>query len=121
MYKNYITRSDVAHEPVLKLYQVVCNTTYNAFHNNKGKVIMEVDGFDNVRLPIYQSFTHNGFYNNYAYGLHCDKTTFGRCRWGSRATVVAGSAGQVRLEILIQASFLRAHHFCSKKKMFTFS
>ena len=79
---------------LFKLYQVVCNTTYNAFHNNKGKVIVEVDGFDNVRLPIYQSFTHNGFYNNYAYGLHCDKTTFGRCRWGSRATVVAGSAGQ---------------------------
>ena len=94
MYRNYITRSDVAHEPVIKLFQVVCNASYNAFHNNKGKYIMEVDGFDNVRLPIYQSFTHNGFYNNFAYGLHCEKTTFGRCRWGSRATVVAGSAGQ---------------------------
>ena len=56
--------------------------------------IMEVTGFDNVRLPIYQSFTHNGFYNNFAYGLHCEKTTFGHCRWGNRATVVAGSAGQ---------------------------
>ena len=55
---------------------------------------MEVTGFDNVRLPIYQSFTHNGFYNNFAYGLHCEKTTFGHCRWGNRATVVAGSAGQ---------------------------
>ena len=94
MYQNYMTRSDVFHEPVVKMYQVVCNTSYNTFHNNKGKSIMEVTGFDNVRLPIYQSFTHNGFYNNFAYGLHCDHTIFGRCRWGNRATVVAGSAGQ---------------------------
>ena len=94
MYRNYITRSNVSHEPVIKFNQVVCNTTYNTFHNNRGKIIMEVTGFDNVRLPIYQSFTHNGFYNNFAYGLHCEKTTFGYCRWGSRATVVAGSAGQ---------------------------
>ena len=55
---------------------------------------MEVTGFDNVRLPIYQSFTHNGFYNNFAYGLHCEQTTYQRCNWGSRATVVAGSAGK---------------------------
>ena len=94
MYQNYITRSDVAHEPVIKMYQVVCNTTFNTIHNNRGKSIMEVTGFDNVRLPIYQSFTHNGFYNNFAYGLHCEKTSFGHCRWGNRATVVAGSAGQ---------------------------
>ena len=55
---------------------------------------MEVTGFDNVRLPIYQSFTHNGFYNNLAYGLHCEQTTYQRCNWGSRATVIAGSAGK---------------------------
>ena len=54
MYKNYITRSDIPHEPVVKFSQVVCNTSYNAFHNNRGKVIMEVTGFDNVRLPIYR-------------------------------------------------------------------
>ena len=62
------------------LFQVVCNTSYNTIHNNRGKHIMEVTGFNNVRLPIYQSFTHNGFYNNYAYGLHCDMTTLGYCR-----------------------------------------
>jgi hypothetical protein len=61
--------------------QVVCNTSYNTIHNNRGKHIMEVTGFNNVRLPIYQSFTHNGFYNNYAYGLHCDMTTLGYCRF----------------------------------------
>ena len=59
---------------------------------------MEVTGFDNVRLPIYQSFTHNGFYNNFAYGLHCEQTTYQRCNWGSRATVVAGSAGNDNLD-----------------------
>lgn len=108
MYKNYFTRSDVAHEPVVKLYQVVCNTTYNAFHNNKGKVIMEVDGFDNVRLPIYQSFTHNGFYNNYAYGLHCDKTTFGRCR--CVPTYISHQIGSHETPFdLVQNSF---HYIC---------
>ena len=58
----------------------MCNTSYNTIHNNRGKHIMEVTRFNNVRLPIYQSFTHNGFYNNYAYGLHCDMTTLGYCR-----------------------------------------
>jgi len=80
MYQNYITRSDVAHEPVIKFFQVVCNSSYNTIHNNRGKSIMEVTGFENVRLPIYQSFTHNGFLNNFAYGLHCDYTTLGFCR-----------------------------------------
>ena len=95
LYRNYMTRNNVSHEPVVQMNQVVCNATHNTFFNNRGKVIMEVTGFDNVRLPIYQSFTHNGFHNNYAYGLHCDHTTLltRRCAWGSRATVVAGSAG----------------------------
>ena len=95
LYRNYMTRNNVSHEPVVKMNQVVCNATRNTFFNNRGKVIMEVTGFDNVRLPIYQSFTHNGWHNNHAYGLHCDKTTLltRRCAWGSRATVLAGSAG----------------------------
>ena len=76
------------------MYQVVCNASYNTIHNNRGKSIMEVTGFTSVRLPIYQTFTHNGFYNNFAYGLHCELTTYGTCRWGTRATVIAGSAGQ---------------------------
>ena len=84
----------MSHEAVIKLDQVVCNASYNTIHNNRGKSIMEVTGFNSVRLPIYQTFTHNGFYNNFAYGLHCEQTTYGTCRWGTRATVVAGSAGQ---------------------------
>ena len=94
MYNNYMTRNNVSHEAVLKMDKVVCNASHNTFFNNRGKVIMEVGGFDNVRLPIYQSFTHNGFHNNFAYGLHCDRTTLRRCQWGSRTTVLAGSAGQ---------------------------
>ena len=99
LYRNYMTRNNVSHEPVIQMNQVVCNATYNTFFNNRGKVIMEVTGFDNVRLPIFQSFTHNGFHNNRAYGLHCDQTTLltRTCAlqesWGSRATVLAGSAG----------------------------
>ncbi len=80
LFRNYITRSNVSHESVMRMMQVVCNASYNTFHNNAGKMIVEVTGFHNVRLPIYQSFTHNGFYNNYAYGLHCDMTTLGYCR-----------------------------------------
>ncbi len=94
LYRNYVTRSDVPHEPVVRMLQVVCNASFNTFHYNRGKAILEVTGFHNVRLPIYQSFTHNGFYDNFAYGLHCEMTTLGRCRWGNRATIVAGSAGQ---------------------------
>lgn len=94
LFRNYFTRNNVTHEPVIKLLQVVCNVSHNTVHNNYGKSIMDVTGFNNVRLPIYQSFTHNGFYNNIAYGLHCEKTSLGHCRWGSRATIVAGSAGQ---------------------------
>merc|ERR1719273_565725 len=94
MYRNYMTRNNVSHEAVIKMDQVVCNASFNTFFNNRGKVIMEIGGFDNVRLPIYQRFTHNGFHNNFAYGKHCDRTTLNRCQWGSRATVLAGSAGQ---------------------------
>ena len=94
MYRNYMTRNNVSHLPVVVMNQVVCNTSYNTFFNNYGKVILEITGYNNVRLPIYQSFTHNGFHNNFAYGLHCDRTTLKRCQWGSRATIVAGSAGQ---------------------------
>ncbi|QQP38367.1 Putative LOC100120269, partial [Caligus rogercresseyi] len=92
--KNYFTRSDVPYDTAISLDQVVCNATFNTFHNNRGKSIMEVKGFSNVRLPIYQSFTHNGFFNNEAYGDHCDKTTLQRCTYGIRATVIAGSPGQ---------------------------
>jgi hypothetical protein len=71
---------------------------------------MEVTGFDNVRLPIYQSFTHNGFYNNFAYGLHCEQTTYQRCNWGSRATVVVES---IMCETLInwQSNIIKPCHF----------
>ena len=94
MYRNYMTRNNVSFKPVVVMNQVVCNTSFNTFFNNYGKVILEITGFSNVRLPIYQSFTHNGFHKNIAYGNHCDKTTLKYCDWGSRATVVAGSAGQ---------------------------
>jgi len=93
LYRNYMTRNNVSHEPVVQMNQVVCNATWNTFFNNRGKEILYITGFDNVRLPIYQKFIHNGFHNNFAYGLHCDRTTLKRCAWGSRATVVAGSAG----------------------------
>lgn len=109
LFKNYITRSNLSHESVIRLFQVVCNASYNTIHNNRGKAIMEVTGFDSVRLPIYQTFTHNGFYNNFAYGLHCEQTTYGNCNWGTRATVVAGSAGQEYVDNVFYNRYLNVH------------
>jgi hypothetical protein len=47
---------------LLKLLQVVSNFSYNYVHDNWGYHILEVSGFEKVRLPIYQSTSHNGFY-----------------------------------------------------------
>jgi len=47
---------------LLKYLQVVSNFTYNYVHDNWGYYILEVSGFEKVRLPIYQTTSHNGFY-----------------------------------------------------------
>jgi hypothetical protein len=47
---------------LLKLLQVVSNFSYNYVHDNWGYHILEVSGFEKVRLPIYQTTSHNGFY-----------------------------------------------------------
>ncbi|PZC85077.1 hypothetical protein B5X24_HaOG202841 [Helicoverpa armigera] len=82
IYRNYFTRNRVPFSDVIILRQVVSNFTYNYVHDNTGMRILEVSGFDKVRLPIYQTTSHNGFYKNYA----TDRE--------GRATVVAGTAGQ---------------------------
>nr|CAD7425800.1 unnamed protein product [Timema monikensis] len=61
---------------------VVSNFTYNYVHDNRGQFILEVSGFEKVRLPIYQTTSHNGFYKNFA----LDRL--------SRGTIIAGTAGQ---------------------------
>lgn len=43
---------------------------------------MEVSGFQRVRLPIYQSTSHNTLYLNYALDRN------------NRGTILAGTAGQ---------------------------
>jgi len=40
----------------------VSNFSYNYVHDNWGYHILEVSGFEKVRLPIYQTTSHNGFY-----------------------------------------------------------
>lgn len=82
IYRNYFTRNRVPFDDVIVLRQVVSNFTYNYVHDNTGLRILEVSGFDKVRLPIYQTTSHNGFYKNYA----TDRE--------GRATIVAGTAGQ---------------------------
>lgn len=82
LFHNYITQNKAAYENVIRLKQVVSNFTYNYVHSNTGGQIMDVSGFERVRLPIYQSTSHNGFYSNVA------------TDWRGRATIVAGTAGQ---------------------------
>ncbi|KAB0799954.1 hypothetical protein PPYR_07834 [Photinus pyralis] len=82
IYRNYFTRNVAVYENNIVLKQVVSNFSFNYIKRNIGLQNLEVSGFDKVRLPIYQTTTHNGFYNNYA--VHTD----------SRSTIVAGTAGQ---------------------------
>lgn len=61
-YRNIVTRNDANFANVITLTQVVSNLTENFIHANRGNYIMEVSGFEKVRLPIYQSCTHNSFF-----------------------------------------------------------
>jgi hypothetical protein len=81
-YRNIVTRNNANFHDVVYLSQVVSNLSENYFHANRGEHIMEVSGFEKVRLPIYQSCTHNSFYLNEAIDIE-DKTT-----------IIAGSTGQ---------------------------
>ncbi|XP_019892680.2 protein bark beetle isoform X1 [Musca domestica] len=82
LYRNYFAQNQAGYEDVIRLRQVVSNFSYNYVHSNVGGRIVEVSGFEKVRLPIYQSTAHNGFYRNIA------------TNWMGRATIVAGTAGQ---------------------------
>lgn len=62
LFKNYFAQNEAAYRDVIVLRQVVSNFTNNYVHSNKGGRIMEVSGFDKVRLPIYQTTSQNGFY-----------------------------------------------------------
>ncbi|XP_055386247.1 protein bark beetle [Condylostylus longicornis] len=82
IFKNYFSQNKANYEVVIRLQQVVSNFTHNYVHSNQGGRIMEISGFDNVRLNDYQTTVHNGFYDNVA------------TDWRGRATIVAGTAGQ---------------------------
>ncbi|XP_017468955.1 PREDICTED: protein bark beetle isoform X2 [Rhagoletis zephyria] len=82
LYRNYFAQNKAGFEDIIKLRQVVSNFSYNFVHSNVGGRIVEISGFEKVRLPIYQTTSHNGFYSNVA------------TNWMGRATIVAGTAGQ---------------------------
>lgn len=62
IYKNYFTQNNAIFKDVITLRQVVSNFSMNYVHSNRGGRIIEISGFDKVRLPIYQTTSHNGFY-----------------------------------------------------------
>ncbi|XP_023246946.1 protein bark beetle [Copidosoma floridanum] len=82
VYRNYFTKNVAEYENNIVLKQVVSNMTLNYLHGNLGKHLLEISGFERVRLPIYQSTSHNGFYKNYAVDRE------------GRSTIVAGTPGQ---------------------------
>ncbi|XP_031785209.1 protein bark beetle isoform X2 [Nasonia vitripennis] len=82
IFRNYFTKNNASFENNIVLKQVVSNMTLNYLHGNLGKHLLEISGFERVRLPIYQSTSHNGFYKNYAVDRE------------GRSTIVAGTPGQ---------------------------
>ncbi|XP_055855042.1 protein bark beetle isoform X1 [Episyrphus balteatus] len=90
LYRNYIAQNDARYHDVIRLRQVISNFTYNYVHSNTGSRIMEISGFNKVRLPIYQTTAHNGFYENVA------------TSYQGRATIVAGTAGQQYVDNIFQ-------------------
>ncbi|XP_043483219.1 protein bark beetle isoform X2 [Leptopilina heterotoma] len=82
IFRNYFTKNNASFENNVVLKQVVSNMTLNYLHGNLGKHLLEISGFERVRLPIYQSTSHNGFYKNYAVDRE------------GRSTIVAGTPGQ---------------------------
>ncbi|KAK0090170.1 hypothetical protein PV325_002595 [Microctonus aethiopoides] len=82
IYRNYFVKNNSPYENNIILKQVVSNMTLNYLHANLGIHLLEISGFERVRLPIYQSTSHNGFYKNYAIDRN------------GRSTVIAGTPGQ---------------------------
>ncbi|TMW54841.1 hypothetical protein DOY81_000074 [Sarcophaga bullata] len=90
LYRNYFAQNQAGFEDVIRLRQVVSNFSYNYVHSNIGGRIVEVSGFEKVRLPIYQSTSHNGFYRNIA------------TNWMGRSTIIAGTAGQQYIDNIFE-------------------
>ncbi|XP_012531769.1 protein bark beetle [Monomorium pharaonis] len=82
IFRNYFTKNNAPYDNNIVLKQVVSNMTLNYLHGNLGMHLLEISGFEKVRLPIYQSTSHNGFYKNYAVDRE------------GRSTIIAGTPGQ---------------------------
>ncbi|CAL4091082.1 unnamed protein product, partial [Meganyctiphanes norvegica] len=79
---NDFSWANSPYHDVITLAQVVSVFANNYVHSNLGRHILDIYGFQKVRLPVYQTTSHNHFTKNIA----VDPTYQG--------TVVAGSAGQ---------------------------
>lgn len=62
IFRNYFMKNEAPYQNNIVLKQVVSNMTLNYLHANLGMHLLEISGFERVRLPIYQSTSHNGFY-----------------------------------------------------------
>ncbi|EFN78073.1 Lysyl oxidase-like protein 4 [Harpegnathos saltator] len=82
IFRNYFTKNNAPYENNIVLKQVVSNMSFNYLHGNLGMHLLEISGFEMVRLHIYQRTLHNGFYKNYAVDRE------------GRSTIIAGTPGQ---------------------------
>ncbi|KAJ8673362.1 hypothetical protein QAD02_004624 [Eretmocerus hayati] len=82
IFRNYFTKNIAQYQNNVVLKQVLSNMTLNYLHGNLGNHLLEISGFERVKLPIYQSTSHNGFYKNYAVNRD------------GRSTIVAETPGQ---------------------------
>lgn len=62
IFRNYFMKNYSPYDNNIILKQVVSNMSLNYLRANLGLHLLEISGFERVRLPIYQTTSHNGFY-----------------------------------------------------------
>ena len=60
--RNYFTKNNAIYDNNVVLKQVISLLSFNYLHGNLGKHLLEISGFERVKLPHYQITSHNGFY-----------------------------------------------------------
>ena len=58
---NDFSWANSPYHDVVTLAQIVSDFSYNYVHSNLGRHILDIYGFEKVRLPVYQTTSHNSF------------------------------------------------------------
>ncbi|XP_050428797.1 protein bark beetle isoform X2 [Adelges cooleyi] len=82
MFRNFFSDNIAPFENIIQLAQVISNFTFNYVYGNIGLHILQMSGFQGIRLPLQSSTSHNGFYWNEATNIQ------------NKGTILALSNGQ---------------------------